>query len=62
MVTIPYFGLNRYASRNMSPRTRTIQGPEGRFSQNEMSSPVHDPTQPRIPPIQNILVNESESR
>ena len=62
MVTIPYFGLNKYASRKMRPSTRTIQGPEGKFSQNEISRPVHEPKQPRIPPAQNILVNESERR
>ena len=62
MATIPYFGLNKYASRKIRPRTRTIHGPEGKFSQNEISRPVHEPTQPRIPPTQNILVNESESR
>ena len=45
-----------------SPRTRTIQGPDGRLSQYEIRRPVHDPTQPRIPPAQNMVANESEIR
>ena len=39
-----------------------MQGPEGRFNQYEARRPKVEPAQPRIPPSQNIVGNESEKR